>query len=161
MKKIIIILSLVAFKDVKAQTDNPFIKLVNPLKEKTAVTSSRQFIIGSTCKTCSVLINDKPAKVYSTGAIAYEVNLSAGDSSFKIVSSNSAGKTNTKTISFSYTIPNPAESVKIFGIESVQTFPEGNLVLLPGDKIQFKVKAFPGSNLTTINGTVLYEMPLS
>jgi hypothetical protein len=39
-----------------------------------------------------------PAKVWSTGAIAYEINLAAGDSSFKIVSTNPAGKTSIKTI---------------------------------------------------------------
>ena len=123
-----------------AQTDNPFIKLVNPLKEKSSVNSSKQFIIGSTCKTCTVKINNIPAKVYSTGAIAFPVSLLPGDSSFSITATNPAGKSNTKTISFSYAIPKVAEPVKTLGIESIQTFPEGNLVLLPGDKIQFKIK---------------------
>ncbi len=160
MIKTISFLSLVMFCSfAKAQTDNPFIKLVNPLREKTAVTSSRQFIIGSTCKTCTVTINDVPAKVWSTGAIAYEISLAAGDSSFKIVSANPAGKTSTKTIGFTYTAPKPAEPVKILGIESIQTFPEGNLVLMPGDKIRFKVKALPGADVATINNTTLYEIP--
>ncbi len=161
MKIIAIILLLICFSKANAQTDNPFIKLVNPLHEKTSVTSSRQFIIGSTCKTCSVNINGKTAKVYSTGAIAFEVNLSAGDTNFTMIASNAAGKTSTKTISFTYTIPKPAEPVKALGIESIQTFPEGNLVLLPGDKIQFKVKAFPGADVLTINDTKLFELPAS
>jgi N-acetylmuramoyl-L-alanine amidase len=49
--------------------------------------------------------------------------------------------------------------VKILGIESIQTFPEGNLVLMPGDKIRFKVKALPGADVVTINNTTLYEIP--
>ena len=161
MKKYILFLYLLTLSFQISAQNNPFIKLVNPTKEKSTVTASRQFIIGSTCKTCTVNINDIPAKVYATGAIAYEVNLREGDTSFNIISSSAAGKTITKSISYSYVISKAAEPVKTPNIESIQTFPEGNLVLMPGDKIQFKVKAFPASNLTTINGTVLYEMPLS
>ncbi|MCY7292093.1 MAG: hypothetical protein LH615_07915, partial [Ferruginibacter sp.] len=32
---------------------------------------------------------------------------------------------------------------------------------MPGDKIQFKVKAFPGANVQAFNNTILYEMPIS
>jgi len=152
------LLFLSACSSAKAQ-DNPFIKLVNPLKENTSVTSSRQFIIGSTCKTCTVAINDIPAKVWNTGAIAYEVNLAPGDTTFKITSTNPAGKASSKTIGFIYSIAKPAEPVKTLAIESIQTFPEGNLILMPGDKIQFKVKALPGADVVTINNTKLYEMP--
>ena len=161
MKNLFIIILLLSGTNGFAQAEAPFIKLVNPLKENNTVTSSRQFIIGSTCKSCTVSINEKPAKVYSTGAIAFEINLSAGDSSFKITSTNPAGKSLTKTINFSYNVQKPAEPVKTFGIESIQTFPEGNLVLLAGDKIQFKVKALPGADVETINGTKLYELPAS
>ncbi len=160
MKNIFIIISvLFSSASAFAQTDNPFIRLVDPLKEHSTVTSAHQFIIGSTCKTCTVTINDNPAKVWSTGAIAYEINLLAGDNNFSIVSSNTAGKTNTKTISFTYNAPKPAEPVKTLAIENIQTFPEGNLVLLPGDKIRFRVKALPGEDMETINGTKLYELP--
>lgn len=152
------LLFLSVYASAQAQ-DNPFIKLVNPLKENTSVTSSRQFIIGSTCKTCTVTINNNPAKVWSTGAIAYEVNLVPGDTTFKITSTNPAGKASSKTVGFMYSIGKPAEPVKTLGIESIQTFPEGNLILLPGDKIQFKVKAFPGADVATINNTTLYEIP--
>jgi len=162
MKKIFIISCLLfSFRSALAQTDNPVIKLVNPLHEKNAVASARQFIIGSTCKTCAVTINGKPAKVWPTGAIAYQLDLSPGDSSFVITSSNDAGKTNSKTIIFTYTPPKPAEPVKDAAIESIQTYPEGNLVLLPGDKIIFRVKALPSADLETINGTKLYELPVA
>ena len=139
--------------------ENPFIKLVEPLKENSVVNFSRQFIIGSTCKTCSLSINATPVKVYPTGAFAYEINLAEGDSVFKIVAVSSNAKTISKKIYFNYTIPKPAEPVSTLDIASIQTFPEGNLVLMAGDKIQFKVKTLPGSMVTTINNTVLYEMP--
>jgi N-acetylmuramoyl-L-alanine amidase len=160
MKKIISLLLICICVHAYAQ-DNPFIRLVELTKEKNFVTTARQFIIGSTCKTCSLSINGNPVKVYNTGAFAYELNLLPGDTSFLIMASNVANKTATKFMGFSYTPAKPAEPVKTLGIESIQTFPEGNLVLKAGDKIQFRVKAFPESNVTTINGTVLYEMPTS
>lgn len=141
--------------------DNPFIHLTDPLKTENNVTAPRQFIAGSTCKTCTLTINAKPVKVYPTGAFAYELNLSEGDNLFEIISTSEKAKSSSKKISFSYTIPKPAEPVKELGIERIQTFPEGDLILMAGDKIQFKVKAFPGANVTAINGTRLYELPVS
>ena len=142
--------------------ETPFIKLVEITKEKNKVTSPKQFIIGSTCKTCTIDINGNPVKVFTTGAFAYEVNLTSGiDTNFVITSNNTEGKTAKRNIGFSYTKAPPTEAVKMLGIETIQTFPEGDLLVMAGDKIQFKVKAFPGSNVSTINGTVLYEMPIS
>lgn len=151
----------VSFSLFATAQETPFIKLVTPTKLTNTVSASRQFIIGSTCKTCIVNINAAPVKVYSTGALAYEINLRQGDSSFVVTASNSAGKTVTKTVRFSYSIPKPAEAVKTLGIENIQTFPEGNLILMPGDKIQFKVKAFPGANVQAFNNTTLYEIPVA
>jgi N-acetylmuramoyl-L-alanine amidase len=160
MKKFTFFLLLCLCTQAHAQ-DNPFIRLVELTKEKNTVSTSRQFIIGSTCKTCLLTINDNAVRVYKTGAFAFELNLNPGDTSFLLTATNTAGKTSTKTMGFSYTLPKPIEAVKSLSIESIQTFPAGNLVLMAGDKIQFKVKAFPSSNVSTINGTVLYEMPTS
>ena len=140
---------------------NPFIKLTDPLKERTDVAGRRQFIVGSTCKTCALSINAAPVKVYPTGAFAYEINLSEGENQFELIATAPNKKTTDKKIYFTYTAPKPAEPVKEFGIERIQTFPEEDLVLMAGDKIQFKVKAFPGANITTINGTKLYELPVT
>jgi N-acetylmuramoyl-L-alanine amidase len=139
--------------------DQPFIKLVNPSKLANAVTSSRQFIIGSTCKSCKITINDKPVKVYSTGAFAYELNLMPGDNAFSI-RSESPAKTFIKKLGYTYTIPWTAQPVTTFTIASIQTFPAGNLVLQPGDRIKFKVKALPGCVVKTINETMLNEIPV-
>ena len=159
-RRIAIVIIFFCWANVYAQ-ENPFIKLVELTKEKNTVTAARQFIIGSTCKTCSLKINEVPVKVYSTGAFAYEVNLKSGDTNFVITASNAAGKIVNRNIGFAFTVPKPAESVKALGIESIQTFPEGNLILIPGDKIQFKVKALPGANVQAFNNTALYEMPIS
>jgi len=160
MNKSFLLFAAIIISTISYAQETPFIKLVNPTKANNTVSTSRQFIIGSTCKTCSVNINNNPVKVFATGAVAYELNLKEGDSSFIITATNTAAKTVTKTISFLYSIPKAAEAVKILGIETIQTFPEGNLILMAGDKIQFKIKAFPGANVQIFNNTTLYEMPI-
>jgi N-acetylmuramoyl-L-alanine amidase len=149
------------FSFISAAAQQPFIKLTDPLKESINVSTSRQFIVGSTCKNCTLMINGKKVKVYPTGAFAHEINLVAGDSAFTLVAISEEGKSASKRLHFIYDIPKPAEPVKTFGIESIRTFPEGDLLLLPGDKIQFKVKAFPGQNVIVLNNMPLYELPLS
>ena len=139
--------------------DKPFIRLVQPAKESNIVTWSGNFIIGSTCKTCTITVNEKPVKVYSTGAFAVELNLRPGDSSFNIVSAQK-GKSISKKITYTYTLPKPAEPVKELDIESIQTYPEGNLIVMPGDKIKIKVKALSHCAVYAMQDTRLYEMPL-
>ena len=156
----LIFLNVFCLHSVLAQDiETPFIKLVNPLKEKNAVSTTRQFITGSTCKTCSLTINNEPVKVYSSGGFAYELNMPGADSLFVIVATSPNKKSVSKKIEFNYTALKPAEPVKIFDIESIQTFPEGNLVLMPGDKIQVKVKALPGASVSSFKNMPLYELP--
>ena len=146
-----------------AQTTNPFIALVEPSQAKNTVTTSKQFIIGSTCKTCELTINDKSVKVYSTGAFAYEIQLSKGDNTFNIVAKQGNTKQN-KTLVYSFVPQVSATPVATFAIESVETFPAGDLLLKGGDEIQFKIKAFPSCNAMVLIGDKaipLYEMPVT
>ena len=156
----IIYFLLSAFFSAAQVNDNPFIKLTDPLKENINATTGRQFIVGSTCKSCALSINATPVKVYPTGAFAYELNLSEGENLFEIIAS-SKNKSITKKLTYTYTIPKPAEPVKELGIERIQTIPDDDLVLRAGDKVRFRVKAFPSANVSTINGTKLYELPVS
>lgn len=161
MNKSFLFFAAIIISTISYAQETPFIKLVNPTKTNNTVSTSRQFIIGSTCKTCTLNINNNSVKVFTTGAVAYEVNLKEGDTSFLITATNTAAKTVTKTISFLYSIPKLAEPVKTLGIETIQTFPEGNLIFMAGDKIQFRIKAFAGATVTTINNTQLFEIPLA
>lgn len=161
MKFVIPVFLLMNALQVCSQDVNPFIKLVNPLKESNPVAASRQFIVGSTCKGCRLMINEQKVKVYPTGAFAAELELLPGDTSFTIVSISEKGKSASKMISYSYSQPKPAEPVSELSIERIQTIPEGDLVLLAGDHIQFRVKALPGAAVSTINGTRLIELPVS
>lgn len=160
MKKSILISGLLLASPFLFSQAKPFIKFINPYKTTNEVKSSRQFIIGSTCTTCQVSISGQRLKVYSSGAFAKEVNLAEGDTSFTVTATQDGQNIN-KTVSFSYTKPPLQKPVTTLNIESVETFPEGNLSLLPGDKIQFKVKALPDATVTAGKNTTLYEMPLA
>jgi N-acetylmuramoyl-L-alanine amidase len=145
-----------------AQNANkPFIKLVEPLKENNNVTSSRNFLVGSTCKTCALVMNGKPVTVYPTGAFAIEVNLLPGDTVFNLAAGISETSRTAKSISYHYGLPAPPDTVKTLDIASVQTFPEGNLMLQPGDKIKFRVKALTGCKVVVGKDIALYEMPVA
>ena len=84
-----------------AQTpDKPFIKLVEPTKEQNNVKASRQFIVGSTCKTCNLTINKQEVKVYPTGAFAYELNLKPGDTAFTLIAFIAPDKSVNKKLNY-------------------------------------------------------------
>jgi N-acetylmuramoyl-L-alanine amidase len=138
-----------------------FIRLVQPFKENNNVKYARQNIIGSTCKGCSVTINQKEIKVYSTGAFVDELVLLPGDTSFTITTSGAHGVGYTKNIRYNYTLAKPADTVKTLSIESIETFPEGDLILQAGDKIDFKVKTLPNCKVTAWDNITLYEMPVN
>lgn len=160
MKMIFVILALLwsVFSDAQT-TDKPFIKLVEPAKAEVNVKASRQFIVGSTCKTCNLTINGKEVKVYPTGAFAYELNLKPGDTAFNLIAFVAPDKSIGKKLNYKYTLPAPPDTVKTLDITSIETFPEGNLFVIPGDRIKFKVKALPGCTAVANGNIPLYEMP--
>ncbi len=161
MRTIVLFFSfLFCFNAYAQDTALPFIRLVQPFTEKTTVKSFRQYIVGSTCKTCQLTINEKPVKVFPTGAFAYELNLFLGDTSFALVAANADGKMATKKVNYTFALPPPSMPVRTLGIESIETFPQGDLLLKPGDKINFRVKALQNCRVTVWGNIPLFEMPL-
>ncbi len=160
---ILMLIGLIAFEQsILAQVvDKPFIKLVEPTKEKNSVKSSRQFLIGSTCKSCSLTVNGQPVKVYATGGFAYELNLLPGDTSFIMNAAIGSNNGISKTINYNYSLPPAPDTVKTLQIANIETFPAGNLYVSPGDHIAFKVKALSGCTVLVNNRIALYEMPIS
>ncbi len=162
MNKFLLMILLILGNEVFSQTlDKPFIKLVEPTKESNSVKTARQFLIGSTCKTCSLTINGQAAKVYATGGFAYELNLKPGDTSFNLIAFAAPDKSLQKKISYSYSLPAPPDTVKILDIASIETFPEGNLIIQPGDKIKFRVKALTRCKVVANKNILLFEMPVA
>lgn len=141
--------------------DKSFIRLTQPGKQNSAVTTTRQFLVGSTCKSCSLYVNDELQKVYPTGAFAIEVELEEGNNPFVIKSVGPDGDSSVRTVSFSYNVPQEPVPVTSVNIAYIQTFPEGNLVVAPGDLIKFRVKAIPGGTVTVGNSFTLMELPVS
>ena len=87
-----------------------------------------------------------------------KLNCPRGETNFSLLAISGQGKTISKRIIYNYIVPKPPEPVRDFSIESIKTFPENDLVLKAGDKIQFKVKALSGGTVTTINNTKLNEL---
>ena len=152
-------ISLLLFFAHTIHAQDPFIKLTEPLKENNQSGSSQKFIIGSTCANCKLTINDSVVKVYPTGAFAYEIKLTEGDNLFTIQSVSPNNKKRSKELHYNYTISPPEQAVTTPTIAYVKTYPEGDLILKPGDKISFRIKAMPGAQLSLEDGTKLCEMP--
>lgn len=155
----LLLAAMLAFQ-AQAQ-DKSFIRLTQPGKQNNPVTATRQFLVGSTCTSCRVLVNDEPQKVYPTGAFAIEVELEEGDNEFEIKSMGPGGDSSIRIVSFSYNIPQAPSPINTFNIGYIQTFPEGNLIVAPGDLIKIRVKAIPGATVTVGNSFVLAELPLT
>jgi N-acetylmuramoyl-L-alanine amidase len=146
----------IGFTQIKSDS---FIKLTDPLSEVNSVSTAQKFIIGSTCKNCTLTINNNDVKVYPTGAFVYELALPEGESIYTISAKSSAGKTISKTLTFNYSIPKEEQPTQNISIDRIQTLPEGNLILKPGDAISFRVKAKSGCTITTFGNTRFFEMP--
>ena len=161
MKKLFLIMLLLPWITTMAQKDEKaFIRLASPLRENNAVRSAKQFLSGATCKSCTLTINEEPVKVYPTGAFAYEMDMQPGTNTFEL-EAKGPGKTKAvKKLIYQYKVPVP-DTVKALSIADIEIFPEDNLVVMPGDKIQFKVKALKGCTVTANGNIPLYEMPTS
>lgn len=105
-------------------------------------------------------MNNVAQKVYPTGAFAIQLDLQQGNNQFKLIAKNKSGKSTTKIINYNYTEPAPPQPVTSFSIAYVQTFPSGDLIVAPGDKIQFRVKAQPGGEVAVEDKFRLQEIPL-
>lgn len=152
-----LVLATLLIQQAGAQ-EKSFIRLTQPGKQNNAVTATRQFLVGSTCKTCKVYVNDEVQKVYPTGAFAIEVELEEGSNEFEIKSVGPNGDSLLKKVWFSYNIPMAPQPVTSASIASIQTFPEGNLTVAPGDLIKIRVKAQPGGTVTVGNHFTLTEL---
>ncbi len=163
MHKIILffLVNIPVLSSLAQQPVDPFIKTVNPTQANNKVSAARQFIIGSTCKECTLTINAVAVNVYGSGAFAYELNLMEGDTIFNMIANGTSGKIITKKISYTVKFPEKELPVSTDSIAWIQTYPAGNLILKPGDIIEFKVKALPASKVIVLDNVPLYEMPLS
>lgn len=136
-----------------------FLRLNQPGREFNEVSSSRQFIVGSTCPGCTLKLNNRNIRVYSSGGFAIQLDLVLGNNSFLLAAGSPSGKGLIKNLYYHYRVPVPPQPVSTFSIASIQTFPEGNLQLEAGDQIRIRIKALPGCKATWIDHDPLAELP--
>lgn len=137
-----------------------FLKLVSHAKTQNSMTASRQFITGTTCKGCSLTINDAEVKVWATGAFAAEVNLSVGDTVFQIVAVDPKGFKVTQKLFYNYQLPAKEKEVTTANVEYWRIEPQGDLLLKTGDRLKMTIKTLPGSVVKLENGFELMEAPV-
>ncbi|SKA19718.1 N-acetylmuramoyl-L-alanine amidase [Chitinophaga eiseniae] len=138
-----------------------FIRLSQPSREQSNVSTARQFIAGRTCTGCQVTINGEKVYVYSTGTFAVKKELTEGRNAFTIVAEDDNGKTYTKNITWYYAPPPAPRVTSAFRIDFMEIFPKGNLELSAGDTLHIKMKGYPGARATWLNNVPLRELPAS
>jgi N-acetylmuramoyl-L-alanine amidase len=143
---------------IQAQAQSVFLKFVTPSKNQTTVNASRQFITGTTCKECTVSINQAAIKVWPTGAFAVEVNLSPGDTSFQFTATDKKGFTLTQKLFYNYSLLPKEKAVETNTVAYWRIEPQGDLLLKPGDKLKMTLKAIPGAVVKLSNGFELKEV---
>ncbi len=137
-----------------------FLKLVSPAKTQNSVTASRQFITGTTCKECSLTINNAEVKVWGTGAFAAEVNVSIGDTAFQITAVDPKGFKVTQKLFYNYQLAAKEKEVTTSNVEYWRIEPQGDLLLKAGDRLKMTIKTLPGSLVKLENGFELMEVPV-
>ena len=138
----------------------PFIRLVQPLRTSVKVNASQQYISGATCVGCEVTIQGSSVNVYPTGAFVAALNLRFGDTTI-VVEARKSGKSVQRSIQYMYPQPVPAQAVTSLTIESIQITPNEDVILAPGDEVQFRVKALPRSRVVVDGRLELRELPLT
>ena len=135
-----------------------FIKFVTPAKNQTTVAVKRQFITGTTCKECSVRMNETEIKVWPTGVFVVETNLNPGDTSFLFTATDPKGFKTSQTILFTYQLPDRETTVETNTVAYWRIEPQGDLYLKPGDKLRLTLKSIPDATVKLTNGFELKEV---
>ncbi|MEJ8817500.1 N-acetylmuramoyl-L-alanine amidase [Lacibacter sp. H407] len=158
MRTLIFFLAFILSTALSAQ--KVFLRLATPTKNQNTVTTSRQFITGVTCVGCSITMNGEEMWVWPTGAFAFELNLSLGDSSFQLIATNDKGEKLTQKLFYTYQRPAKEKEVTTNTVEYWRIEPQGDLLLKPGDRLRMTVKTIPDAVLKLQNGQEFKEVPV-
>lgn len=153
-------LILFLFINVAIKAQSVLLNLVTPSKNQNTVTTTRQFITGTTCKECILTLNGTTIKVWPTGAFAAEVNLKQGDTSVQLVAIDKKGFKVSQTVFYKLKKPEKEKEVTTNTVEYVRIDPLGDLLLKPGDRLRLIVKTLPGVKVKLENGFELMEVPV-
>jgi len=137
------------------------LRLSQPSRDQSNVSTSKQFIAGRTCIGCRIKINDDTIHVYSTGTFAAKYELATGRNSFAITAEAPNGEIYTKNVTFYYNTPPAATATTVFRIDFIEISPAGNVQLMEGDTLRIKMKGYPGGEASWFNNAPIREMPTS
>lgn len=137
------------------------LRLSQPSRDQSNVSTAKQFIAGRTCAGCTVKINSDTVHVYTTGTFAAKYELSAGRNAFTVTTTAPNGETSTKNIVFYFSTPPAPSATSIFRIDYMEISPSGNLQLMEGDTLRIKMKGYPGESASWFNDVPLKELPTS
>lgn len=138
-----------------------YLHLDPSFKDSLTVHNSSKPLTGITIAGNRLFINSQELKVYPTGAFGMMLHLNIGLNliSFHLVAPDST-KLDT-SIKLVYIPARPAAETSTFRIEAISIYPHSDQELVTGDLLKVRVKAYPGSTVSFMNGTVpLTELPL-
>ncbi|MFT3845894.1 MAG: N-acetylmuramoyl-L-alanine amidase [Lacibacter sp.] len=135
-----------------------FLKLVTPAKTQNNFAAPRQFITGTTCRGCSLMIDGNEIKVWPTGAFAVELNLQQSDTSFQLVAVDKKGLKESMKLFYKFQPAPKEKEVTTNTVEYWRIDPAGDLLVKPGDHLKMTVKTLPGSEVKLENGFEFKEV---
>jgi N-acetylmuramoyl-L-alanine amidase len=144
-----------------AAGQQPYVHIIHPGRPVIQTAQSRNYLSGNTCKGCRLTMNGTAVKVYPTGSFAVQVDLEPGDTLLQFTSTSPGGTTASQKVTYHFRVPVPPAAVQDFRMAKVETLPEGNCWLMPGEEIRFRVTAQPGNKITVNQTIPLYELPAS
>lgn len=119
---------------------NNYVKVIVPEQDTTISNFSGYRLSASTLPGSKVFINDQEYKVYQSGAFCGLLKLVPGDNNFLIKSISAKGEVAEKKIYIKYKPTEkflPPSELKIVSVD----MPSQDIMLMPGDLLEFKVKA--------------------
>ena len=145
----------------RSPKDSSFILLVVPESDTTITPSSAYRLSASTNPGNKVTINQKPFRVYPSGAFVGLLDLQVGENVFTIVSKNEKGDSVSRAFLINRSKPLTSTPLDTLAIEDVMMEPYADTWLGEGDILELQVKGTPGCVVTFLGGNVMHEVPRS
>ncbi len=144
-----------------ASRDSSFILLVVPESDTTATPTSVYRLSASTNPRNRVTVNDKPFKVYPSGAFVGLLDLEVGENPFTILSTNDSGKSVSKSFLIIRSKPLATTLSDTLAIEDAMIEPASDVWLNEGDVLEVQIKGTPDCVATFLGGRVMHEISRS
>jgi N-acetylmuramoyl-L-alanine amidase len=144
-----------------SSNDSSFILLVVPESDTTTTSSSAYRLSASTNPGSKVTVNERPFRVYPSGAFVGLLDLQVGENPFTIVSTRDSNNSTSKTFIIVRSEPLASTRADTLVIEDVMMEPASDMWLGDGDILEVQIMGTPNFVATFLNGIVMHEVPRS